>query len=274
MDSTSRSQLHVSIYKYFQFMAESLESRKHKNKAEECQIVLQALKALLPEVAQNINIPREHIHRNENCQNELTDLEIRYIEHPMLEQRVAYLEFQEQKKGKYTTTVRDHARKQNGLISSPTDITVDEISELLDERTGRSSIEENDANHHHSDCDGCTADHGRSGTSEAVEKKENARERAKRKAIEMKKHQQEAKRQRELEYYKSVDVHELISAPPHAREYTGTEWLCTARQRYQQYRCKGGKCKSSTRVRTYCSCSPTRWLCQQCFISHIRAEIV
>ena len=258
-------------------MAESLESRKHKEKAEECQIVLKALKALLPEIAQNTNKPKEHKHHGADCQEELTELEIRYIEHPMLEQRVAYLEFQEQKRCKSivnATTVKDHARNHNGVSSSPTDITVDEISELLDERTGKIVTEENGENHHHSDCDGCKTGHGISSTSEAVEKKENARERAKRKAIETKKQQQELKRQRELEYYKSVDVHELISAPPHAREFTGTEWVCTARQRYQQYRCKGGKCKSSTRVRTYCSCCPTRWLCQHCFIAHIRAEIV
>ena len=61
--------------------------------------------------------------------------------------------------------------------------------------------------------------------------------------------------------------HELARAPPHAKKWTGQKWDCSAKQKYQQYVCRGVGCTKP--VRTYCVCSIGHWLCQSCFFSHV-----
>ena len=60
--------------------------------------------------------------------------------------------------------------------------------------------------------------------------------------------------------------HDLEKAPPHAKIWMGGRWDLTAKQRYQQYRCRGKGCKQA--IRTYCSCAVGVWLCHNCHVIH------
>ena len=61
--------------------------------------------------------------------------------------------------------------------------------------------------------------------------------------------------------------HELCTAPPHAKKITHENWDTSSKCRYQQFICKSPNC--TKRVRTYCSCDPTTWICQSCFTGHM-----
>jgi len=66
-------------------------------------------------------------------------------------------------------------------------------------------------------------------------------------------------------------LHELSSAPPHAKKFEGTKWNLTAAARYQQYVCKHPGC--SIRTRNFCRCNPGHWMCKSCFPLHIMREV-
>ena len=60
-------------------------------------------------------------------------------------------------------------------------------------------------------------------------------------------------------------IHQLMTAPNHARKWSGGAWLCDASYQYQGYFCSM-KCKKH--IRTYCICDPGRWLCKDCLVAH------
>ena len=63
-------------------------------------------------------------------------------------------------------------------------------------------------------------------------------------------------------------LHEKMTAPAHAKLFLGKgKWDLSAKSKYQQYVCKGPRCKKQ--VRTYCICNPGHWLCDQCFCCHV-----
>ena len=66
-------------------------------------------------------------------------------------------------------------------------------------------------------------------------------------------------------------VHQLCGAPEHARKWAGGTFICDATSQYQQYACSG---KCGKRIRTYCVCDPSKWLCTRCLPAHVlEAEI-
>jgi hypothetical protein len=66
-------------------------------------------------------------------------------------------------------------------------------------------------------------------------------------------------------------IHVLDSAPPHGRFFDGKKWNCTAKSRYQQYKCKQIGCLN--KCRTFCACSPGQWICRVCHPVHITCEV-
>jgi hypothetical protein len=66
-----------------------------------------------------------------------------------------------------------------------------------------------------------------------------------------------------------LSVHKLMTAPNHAKSYRNRQWTCTAAARFQQYMCTHGCGK---KIRTYCACTPGRWVCCQCFPDHVRSS--
>jgi hypothetical protein len=64
-------------------------------------------------------------------------------------------------------------------------------------------------------------------------------------------------------------VHTLMTAPNHAKHYRNQQWTCTAVAKHQQYKCTYGCGK---KIRTYCACTPGRWVCYQCFPEHVRSS--
>ena len=60
-------------------------------------------------------------------------------------------------------------------------------------------------------------------------------------------------------------IHQLVTAPNHARKWSAGAWICDASYQYQGYFCSM-KCKK--RIRTYCVCDPGRWLCKDCLVTH------
>ena len=63
-------------------------------------------------------------------------------------------------------------------------------------------------------------------------------------------------------------LHVKLTAPPHAKCFDAkSKWDLTAKSKYQQYICKGHRCRKQ--VRTYCKCSPGYWLCDSCLCKHI-----
>ena len=63
-----------------------------------------------------------------------------------------------------------------------------------------------------------------------------------------------------------VDEHKLVTAPLFAKFVTVQTWACKAVKKYQQYVCHTKGCKIY--IRTYCTCSPGFWICQECFVRH------
>lgn len=70
---------------------------------------------------------------------------------------------------------------------------------------------------------------------------------------------------------KSVQEHNLLTAPKHAKKYIRGKWAKTAKAAYQQYTCQGLKCKKQ--VRTYCQCSAGDWLCVSCHVNHVVSQL-
>ena len=64
--------------------------------------------------------------------------------------------------------------------------------------------------------------------------------------------------------------HSFLQAPNHAKEYRNRRWYCTALSKYQQYKCSLG---CGRRVRTYCACNPSAWVCQFCHAKHVLAFV-
>ena len=60
--------------------------------------------------------------------------------------------------------------------------------------------------------------------------------------------------------------HSIATAPNYASEYRNRRWICDATSKYPQYTCKWPGCKKL--IRTYCSCTPGRWLCTSHIVSH------
>ena len=61
--------------------------------------------------------------------------------------------------------------------------------------------------------------------------------------------------------------HTALRALSHVSEYRNRKWVCTTKKRYQQYTCSVHGCQ--TKVRTYCSCTPGRWLCTHYHVQHV-----
>ena len=61
--------------------------------------------------------------------------------------------------------------------------------------------------------------------------------------------------------------HELLTAPPHAKQFIYGKWDLSATFKYQQYTCKQYGC--SRGISTYCVCDKGMWICQACFARHI-----
>jgi hypothetical protein len=69
-------------------------------------------------------------------------------------------------------------------------------------------------------------------------------------------------------------VHQLMNAPPHATKFQNGVWICNASQRYQNYPCTVKRCGETVkRCKTYCSCTPGKWICKYCHGGHVVAEL-
>jgi hypothetical protein len=64
-----------------------------------------------------------------------------------------------------------------------------------------------------------------------------------------------------------ASVHQLMTAPPHAKCFQNRRWICSARSKHQQYMCRN---HCGKKIRTYCTCLPGNWLCYNCFGQHTR----
>ncbi len=64
-----------------------------------------------------------------------------------------------------------------------------------------------------------------------------------------------------------ASVHQLMTAPPHAKAFRNRQWISTAVSRHQQYMCRN---RCGKKIRNYCACQPGSWLCYNCFPEHIR----
>jgi Transposase IS4 len=65
--------------------------------------------------------------------------------------------------------------------------------------------------------------------------------------------------------------HDKLVAPNHARSYDGSKWILAAMDRYQKYTCRTDGCQKL--IRTYCSCTPGHWMCDDCYVRH-RVKVV
>jgi hypothetical protein len=69
-------------------------------------------------------------------------------------------------------------------------------------------------------------------------------------------------------------VHQLMVAPLHATKYSHQRWVCNAKQPHQNYPSLFKKCGTPPkRIKTYCSCCPTKWICKFCHAAHIVSEL-
>ena len=62
-------------------------------------------------------------------------------------------------------------------------------------------------------------------------------------------------------------VHQLMTAPPHAKCFWNWRWNTSAKQKHQQYMCRN---HCGKKIRTYCACLLGHWLCYNCFAQHTR----
>ena len=69
-------------------------------------------------------------------------------------------------------------------------------------------------------------------------------------------------------------VHQLMVAPLNATKYVNGRWQCYAKQPHQNYPCTFKHCgKPPKRIKTYCSCCPTKWICKYCHAAHVVSEL-
>lgn len=73
---------------------------------------------------------------------------------------------------------------------------------------------------------------------------------------------------RESRRLKRTREHTLCTAPPGAKRFKGADQWEFGATKYNQLTCTTTCCPR--RVRTYCSCSPGVWLCQNCHENHCR----
>ena len=66
-------------------------------------------------------------------------------------------------------------------------------------------------------------------------------------------------------------IHELHSAPPHAKKFLRKKWDLSCKSKYQQYTCGMPGCIIKTR--TYCACNVGHWICKSCHPKHIVDEM-
>ncbi len=76
-------------------------------------------------------------------------------------------------------------------------------------------------------------------------------------------------------------VHQLINAPPHVTRYQNGEWICNARQKYQNNPCtlRGcgvwgvGSWRKGAKLIALAPCTPGKWICKYCHGAQFVAEI-
>ncbi len=69
-------------------------------------------------------------------------------------------------------------------------------------------------------------------------------------------------------------VHQLMVAPNNATKYANGRWLCNTKQPNQNYPCSFKQCgKPPKRIKTYCSCCPTKWICKFCHAADVVSEL-
>ena len=78
----------------------------------------------------------------------------------------------------------------------------------------------------------------------------------------------------EEESHVVTTVHQLMVAPLHATKFANRRWVCNAKQPHQNYPCSIKKCGTPPkRIKTYCSCCPTKWICKFCHAAHVVSEM-
>ena len=70
---------------------------------------------------------------------------------------------------------------------------------------------------------------------------------------------------------KRLVEHYLETAPLNAKKFKNGKWDTNAQCKYQQYICRGLRCKR--RVRTHCHCAMGHWLCSDCYAIHLVDEV-
>jgi hypothetical protein len=69
-------------------------------------------------------------------------------------------------------------------------------------------------------------------------------------------------------------VHQLMHAPPNATKFARGKWVCAAKLHHQNYPCTIKNCgEPPKRIKTYCSCTPGKWICKFCHAGHVVAEL-
>jgi hypothetical protein len=66
----------------------------------------------------------------------------------------------------------------------------------------------------------------------------------------------------------SLSNHNLLKCPRHTAYFDGRDFIVTAPHPYNQFTCKHPRCQK--RVRTYCCCTPGRWLCNKHYLVHYK----
>ena len=70
----------------------------------------------------------------------------------------------------------------------------------------------------------------------------------------------------ESQFMLAWSEHTFLVARKHAKEYHNRRWVCTAVSKYQQYKCS---LNCGQRVRAYCACTPSLWVCSHCHAKHV-----
>ena len=61
-------------------------------------------------------------------------------------------------------------------------------------------------------------------------------------------------------------IHQLMTAPRHARRYHNRRWICTKNNSHQQYSCSFKRGKN---MRTYCVCTPVLYICSDFNVNYV-----
>lgn len=65
-----------------------------------------------------------------------------------------------------------------------------------------------------------------------------------------------------------TDGHQLVTAPTFTGVWRSGQWTAT-KQKYQKHTCSGKECRQ--RIRTHCTCDPSRFWCAACFYEQHKA---